>query len=355
MGGQCRFDGDRPSCPRWPIVKMLPGTVLFFVALWIALALVGCRTNTVDEVSQVATSGSVSTTSGRPLPNSLAVVAEADAVTPGAYQLVFDKERDVLWLAGWESGVLLKVDAGSLEVSAELNLSGPHSLRGLAAGDDRLWLADFSEQVLLEVDPDSLAVVGEHRATLQYEPVFDGSHIWVFCCGPDTANGVGLLQRFDTKTGEVLERRIPDSGPIDLLVSGSNVWLLSIVPPKAIALDTSTLEITKTLELDGAPTHFALGTMGRLWVAMGNVVVGLEGAERISRAGLSASVSALAASRSGWAVAGTEDGEVALLSYADRPVRATASVGAAVAALVVDENRVFVVSVDGSVTVFDVA
>jgi YVTN family beta-propeller protein len=201
-----------------------------------------------------------------------------------------------IWLADSDRGELLRIDPESLEIVATIEgLSRPC---GPQVAGDAVWL--IVDQGMAKIDPVTNTVVltaGEQGAF----PAAGGPPVWGAEVGtgkliqvnpPDGAvsatatlsgtpeipfllvadgqlwasnDATDEVKRFDANTG-VETGTISVPFPSRLALAGDVLWATSYNGGSVYAIDTSTLEVIKTLDLGGTPNGIAVVPDG-VWVA----------------------------------------------------------------------------------------
>ena len=130
-----------------------------------------------------------------------------------------------VWLASWEQGELVRIDAGSGHITARVRVGRPQDgVNSIAYGAGSLWVTDSQTGGLLRLDP----ATGRPLATVHLpggafgDVAVGGGFVWVDQWGPADGS-LYRLAKVSPVTGRlVARRRIPGKcGPGGLTIAGS--------------------------------------------------------------------------------------------------------------------------------------
>jgi streptogramin lyase len=160
-------------------------------------------------------------------------------------------------------------------VVATLDVSSPNQA---VVTQDRLWLLGGPSGVITQVDPATNEVT---RVVRLPHPVGFGTYappfVWVASYLYD------VVMQLDAETGQVLRtfkrsRSAPWDGPVGLVSTGTDLYVVNHNSPTLVRLDLSTGEVNETTRLPGRKAAGPVLAGGMLWIAMtkGNLVVRVD-------------------------------------------------------------------------------
>ena len=165
---------------------------------------------------------------------------------------------DDLWVAGFEKGVLTRVNMPSGTVVAQIAVGIDPA--AVVVGPDGVWVANSGDNTVQRVDPgtqkaDPAIKVGDGPDAL----ALDGSTLWV-------ANGrAGTLTRVDALThGQAHADIQVDPGPASLAVTPTDVWVASELSGSVCRVPRSTEKVQCIPVADG-PSSLVVHA-GQVWV-----------------------------------------------------------------------------------------
>lgn len=178
--------------------------------------------------------------------------------------------QDAIWLAGWESGEVIRVELPTLEVTARSQVGDPYGPIGLTVSGADLWLTHYQEQEIFRLDATTLDAIEIRPLELQYGLFANARSVWVPCCGNDTENGAGTLHHLSRIDGELRTMDIPDSAPRDIAVVEDEVWVLSEHPPALIEIEPESMTVSRRIDLVGQASHLVSDGTGTMWTVDGS-------------------------------------------------------------------------------------
>ena len=165
---------------------------------------------------------------------------------------------DDLWVAGFDEGVLTRINMSSGTVVKKIQVGIEPS--AVVVGSDGVWVANSGDNTVQRVDPrtekpDPAIQVGDGPDAL----ALDGSTLWV-------ANGrAGTLTRIDTRTGGQSHADIQvDPGPASLAVTPTDAWVASELSGSVCRVPLSTEKAHCIAVADG-PSSLVVHA-GQVWV-----------------------------------------------------------------------------------------
>lgn len=145
-----------------------------------------------------------------------------------------------LWVAERDPGALIRIDP---DLGTETGrVDGLGSASGLVVADGLVWLADELNSEVVRIDPETLDIVD--RTTVGTAPKWFGlaeDAVWV-----STSDGVSKL---DITTGETLLTVEAGDGPLDLVVTETDVWVPDSGLGVVYRIDPSSGEVSDRLKL----------------------------------------------------------------------------------------------------------
>jgi glutamine cyclotransferase len=190
---------------------------------------------------------------------------------------------DQIWVADNGAGRFVRIDPATNQVvqtlAAPSLIVPPYDVLRFAVGDGTLWYLEATGD-LVRLD----AGTGEVVATIE---LADGTSQG-FVAVTDTAIWVqaGIsIHRVDPATNQIVATiPIPASGVAGLLVTDDAVWTASWMTGMVYRIDPATNEVVATIQAPGAHwLHFA-ATPGSVWIANNNFEPGDLGLIRIDTA-----------------------------------------------------------------------
>lgn len=272
------------SAPCW---KNVVSRVWRLARCTVLLVLAACTTQTAVTTSSSPTTTSTTSTTVSPststtetLPPEVceltgagvgrprgAVLVNSVTLAGGPFQLAAGAAD--IWLAGWETGELMRLDPATLEVQASRMVAEPYGPIELAVDGSSLWVSSFSERALIHLDAATLEEHARHPLDLQRGLLLEPEFVWVLCCGPDTEHGLGKLSRLARSTGEVTTVEFTDLGPDDVVRSGESLWILSPAPPALVEVSPTELAEMRRIPLEFPSFLIAVDPQGVVWVGDG--------------------------------------------------------------------------------------
>jgi ABC-type transport system substrate-binding protein/DNA-binding SARP family transcriptional activator len=165
---------------------------------------------------------------------------------------------DDLWVAGFEEGVLVRINMPDGVVVGRIHVGIQPS--AVVASPDGVWVANAGDNTVQRVDPrtqkpDPPIQVGEGPDAL----ALDGSTLWV-------ANGrAGTLTRIDTATRAQAQADVEvDPGPASLAVTATDVWVANELSATVSRVSKSTGKVQPIAVADGPSSLLVHG--GQVWV-----------------------------------------------------------------------------------------
>jgi len=188
-----------------------------------------------------------------------------------------------VWLASWMQGELLRIDAGTGQITARLPVGRPQDgPDAIAYGAGSLWVTDFQTADLLRLDPATGRLLATVHLPAQIGDVaVGGGFVWVSQWG-HVAGGWYRLAEVSPVTGHVLAlRRIPGNfgpGGLTIAASAAGVWVNADGGPSVQAVAPASLRLLGSARAGGdlaatGPHVWALseGTLSRIdppWTAV---------------------------------------------------------------------------------------
>jgi sugar lactone lactonase YvrE len=253
-------------------------TVAVGVGLILALVLVG-RLTSVRLKPCVPSSpymASTVTTAASTLPTATATpptaVVATIAVGVGPTQVTV--AAGAVWVGGWGTGTLVRVDPATNRVAARIPVGRPQeSPITIAATAQAVWIVGFGDAQVLRIDPATNRVVAHIPVRGGAGGIAAGSGaVWV-TSGEGGDQRHGWVQRIDPSRNRVVATTAVPSGMLwDITVDGSSVWVGSELGG-LWRIDAHTSKVTTIRKPGGAPEagaggigHIAAGA-GAVWVA----------------------------------------------------------------------------------------
>ncbi len=182
-----------------------------------------------------------------------------------------------VWVGGWDTGKLVRVDPATNRVVARIPVGRPQeSPVAIAATAQAVWVVDFGDAQVLRVDPATNRVVARIPVRGGAGGIGAGAGaVWV-TSGEGGDQQHGWVQRIDpTRNRVVATTGVPGGMLWDIVVDGSSVWVGSQLGG-LWRLDGHTGRVTTTIHEPGAPQN-ATGGIGHLAAGAGAVWVASDG------------------------------------------------------------------------------
>jgi sugar lactone lactonase YvrE len=219
--------------------------------------------------STVTTAASTPPTSTATPPT--AVVA---TIAVGAAPTQVTVAADAVWVGGWGTGKLVRVDPATNRVAARIPVGRPQeSPIAIAATAQAVWVVNFGDAQVLRVDPATNRVVTRIPVRGGAGGIAAGAGaVWV-TSGEGGDQRHGWVQRIDPSRNRVVATTPVPSGMLwDITIDGSSVWVGSKLGG-LWRIDAHTSKVTTIRKPGGAPEagaggvgHLAAGA-GAVWVA----------------------------------------------------------------------------------------
>jgi streptogramin lyase len=255
-------------------------TVAVGVGFVLALVLAG-RVTSVHLRPSVPPSPSMAstvTTAASTAPTSTATppTAVVATITVGAAPTQVTVAAGAVWVGGWGTGKLVRVDPATNRVAARIPVGRPQeSPIAIAATARAVWVVDFGDAQVLRVDPATNRVVARIPVRGGAGGIGAGAGaVWV-TSGEGGDQRHGWVQRIDpTRNRVVATIGIPSGMLWDIVTDGpsASVWVGSELGG-LWRLDAHTSRVTTIRRSGGAPEagaggigHLAAGA-GAVWVA----------------------------------------------------------------------------------------
>jgi PASTA domain len=155
-----------------------------------------------------------------------------------------------VWLASWDEGGLLRIDAATGRITARVPvgqpMQGPYSI---AYGAGSLWVTDFRAGDLLRLNPATGRLIADIPlgAGARYVTV-GGGFVWVTTFGPVSGLYWNRLVKIDPVTDRILGNApVAGSygpGGMRVAATGAAVWLHIDGAPFVQAADPATMRVT---------------------------------------------------------------------------------------------------------------
>jgi PASTA domain len=175
-----------------------------------------------------------------------------------------------VWLASWDEGGLLRIDAATGRITARVPvgqpMQGPYSI---AYGAGSLWVTDFRTGDLLRLNPATGRLIADIPlgAGARYVTV-GGGFVWVTTFGPVSGLYWNRLVKIDPVTDRILgDVPVPGNygpGGMRVAATGVAVWLHIDGAPFVQAADPARMRVTARARTGDAWRLVAID--GRVWV-----------------------------------------------------------------------------------------
>jgi virginiamycin B lyase len=252
------------------------------VGLVVALVVVGRVTSAHlgPSVPPSPSAASTATTAASTPPTSTAtpptaVVATIVAVGGASSQVAV--AAGAVWVGGWDTGKLVRVDPATNRVVARIPVGRPQeSPVAIAATAQAVWVVDFGDAQVLRVDPATNRVVARIPVRGGAGGIGAGAGaVWV-TSGEGGDQQHGWVQRIDPPRNRVVATVAVPSGLLwDIAVDGSSVWVGSELGG-LWRIDAHTSKVTTIRQPGGAP-ELGAGGVGHLAASAGAVWVASDG------------------------------------------------------------------------------
>jgi hypothetical protein len=253
-------------------------TVAVGVGLVLALMLAG-RVTSVHlrpSVPPSPSTASAATTTASTPPASTATppAAVVATIAVGAAPTQVTVAAGAVWVGGWGTGMLVRVDPATNRVAARIRVGRPQeSPVAIAATARAVWVVDFGDAQVLRVDPATNRLVARIPVRGGAGGIGAGAGtVWV-TSGEGGDQQHGWVQRIDpTRNRVVATIGVPSGMLWDIAVDGPSVWVGSELGG-LWRIDAHTSRVTTIRQPGGAPEgggggigHLAAGA-GAVWVA----------------------------------------------------------------------------------------
>jgi hypothetical protein len=173
-----------------------------------------------------------------------------------------------VWLASWDEGGLLRIDAATGRITARVPVGGPQQgPYSIAYGAGALWVTDFRSGDLLKLNPVSGRVIARVRLGGLYVTVGGGS-VWVTTFGHVRGPYWNRLVKINPITGQTAGNvLVPGNyGPGGMMVAATRaaIWLRIDGAPFVQAADPARMRVTARARTGGAQGLAPVGR--RVWV-----------------------------------------------------------------------------------------
>jgi hypothetical protein len=251
------------------------------VGLVLALVLVG-RVISADLRSSIPPSPSrvpPATTAASTPPTSTATppTAVVATIAVGGASSQVAVAAGAVWVGGWDTGKLVRVDPATNRVVARIPVGRPQeSPIAIAATAGAVWVVDFGDAQVLRVDPATNRVVTRIPVRGGAGGISAGAGaVWV-TSGEGGDQRHGWVQRIDPTGNRVVATVAVRSGMLwDIAVDGPSVWVGSELGG-LWRIDAHTSKVTTIRQPGGGPEPGA-GGVGHLAASAGAVWVASDG------------------------------------------------------------------------------
>jgi hypothetical protein len=173
-----------------------------------------------------------------------------------------------VWLASWNEGGLLRIDAATGRITARVPvgqpMEGPYSI---AYGAGSLWVTDFRTGDLLRLNPANGRLIAKAHVDGLYVTV-GGGYVWVTTFGHVNGRYWNRLVKIDPGTDRVLgDVLVPGNygpGGMKVAYTPQAVWLHIDGSPFAQAVDPAKMHLIAHVSTGAAWRLAAVGS--RVWV-----------------------------------------------------------------------------------------
>jgi virginiamycin B lyase len=256
-------------------------TVAVGVGVVLALVLVGRVTSARLRPSVPPSPSTVSTAtiaaSTPPTSTATSPTAVVATIAVGGASSQVTVAADAVWVGGWDTGKLVRVDPATNRVAAQIPVGRPQeSPIAIAATAGAVWVVDFGGAQVLRVDPATNRVVARIPVRGGAGGIAAGAGaVWV-TSGEGGDQRHGWIQRIDPTRNRVVATIAVPSGMLwDIAVDAPWVWIGSELGG-LWRIDAHTSRVTTIRQPGGAPELGADG-VGHLAASAGAVWVASDG------------------------------------------------------------------------------
>ncbi len=144
-----------------------------------------------------------------------------------------------LWIPSCGDHIVVRVDAQTGTLQAEVAASPADDEGGIAVGAGSVWIVTSKDGVLARIDPATNTVKASIRIPAgSFNPAFANGFIWI------TSNAGNTLVRVDPATNKVLSEIPVGPKPRFLSAGGGSVWVLNQGDGTIARIDASTGKLT---------------------------------------------------------------------------------------------------------------
>jgi hypothetical protein len=160
-----------------------------------------------------------------------------------------------VWLASWTQGQLLRIDAGTGQITARVRVGRPQDgVYAIAYGAGSLWVTDFQTGALLRLDPATGRLLATIRLPGQIGDVtVGGGFVWVSQWGHADGSWYRLAKVSPVTDHVVALQGIPGNGGpqgLTIAASAAGVWVDG-GGPGVQAVDPASLRLLGSARTDG--------------------------------------------------------------------------------------------------------
>ncbi len=256
-------------------------TVAVGFGIVVALVLVG-RVISADlrpSVPPSPSTASTATTAASTPPTSAATspTAVVATIAVGGASSQVTVAAGAVWVGGWDTGKLVRVDPATNRVAARVPVGRPQeSPIAIAATAGAVWVVDFGDALVLRVDPATNRVVARIPVRGGAGGIAAGmGAVWV-TSGEGGDQRHGWVQRIDpTRNRVVATIAVPRGMLWDIVTDGPSMWVGSQLGG-LWRIDAHTSRVTTIRQPGGAP-ELGAGGVGHLAASAGAVWVASDG------------------------------------------------------------------------------
>jgi len=169
-----------------------------------------------------------------------------------------------VWAPSCGAHNLVRFDARTGKIQAEISASPADSEGGIAVGAESVWLATDKKGILSRIDPQTNQVVATIAIPSgSYVPAFSDGAMWV------TSTEHNLLTRVDPQTNRAVAEIPVGPKPRFLTVGAGSVWTLNQGDGSVSRVDTKTNAVLATITagIPGGGGEIAFGE-GSVWATV---------------------------------------------------------------------------------------
>ena len=169
-----------------------------------------------------------------------------------------------IWVPSCGSHRLIRVDAGTGKIQAEIPVRPADSEGGIATGAGSVWLASDKKGLLARIDPATNKVAGEIQIPSgSYGLIFGEDAVWI------SSTDHNLLTRVDPQSNKVLASIPVGPQPRFLTVGAGSIWTLNQGDGTISRVDTQTNKLIANIPagIPGPGGEIAYGE-GSVWATV---------------------------------------------------------------------------------------